>query len=272
MAFWQRGGRIAVLEMHGMIGGVVRPSTHVPLLRALEESRRVAGVVLDIDSPGGAVPASEELYLSVQRLAKAKPVTAYIRGTGTSGSYYIACGARRIVALPSALVGSIGVIQYRPLVTQLLDKLGVKMDVYKSGALKDMGAPWRADTPEEAQRFQSLVNELYAQFVNVVAQSRKLDAAKAMELATGEVFTGMRAKQVGLVDALGDMEDVLNEMQEGLKLKQRRVSVIRPPRPWYRRFLGGFAQDLVGAAFQEAEARMGGGRIVVGAVVRGSRY
>lgn len=259
MALLSRRGRIAVLELSGTLGSGVRTSAYLPLLRAVERNRRYAALVLAIDSPGGAVSASEELYRAVGRVAAVKPVIAYLGGTGASGAYYVACAARRIVALPSSLVGSIGVIYVRPLVTELMSKAGVSLGVYKSSALKDMTGFWRPTTPEEDRRLQGLVDDLYGEFVDVVAKTRKMDAARVRELATGEVFTGRRAKELGLVDDLGDLDGVVEALAASLRISKQRVTYIRPRRPLFRRLFGGMAEELVGAAVDAVETRLMGG-------------
>ena len=133
-----RGG-IAVVELSGVIGGGMKVPVYSRLLDGLREDKRFRAVVLEIDSPGGTASGSELLYHSVLKIKKEKPVVAYIRGTGASGAYYISCAADRVVALPSALVGSIGVIYLRPVLEQLLQELGISFSVFKGGRLKDMG-------------------------------------------------------------------------------------------------------------------------------------
>ncbi|MBM3946326.1 MAG: signal peptide peptidase SppA [SAR202 cluster bacterium] len=255
MAVLTRRGRIAVLEFSGTIGGAVRTSTFLPLLRAVERSRRYAALVLSIDSPGGTVAASEELYRAVGRVAAMKPVVAYLGGTGASGAYYIACAARSIVALPSSVVGSIGVIYVRPVLTELMGKAGVSLGVYKSSEHKDMTGFWRLPTPEEGRKFQGLVDDLYAEFVDVVAKARKMDAARVRDLATGEVFTGRRAQELGLVDGLDDLDGVVAAMAAELGISPRRVAYLRPRRPLFRRLFGGMVEELVDAV----EGRLMGG-------------
>ena len=117
------------------------------------------------------------LYHSIRKIAESKPVVAYVRGIGASGGYYLACAASKVVALPTALVGSIGVIYLRPIMEQLLGKVGVEFSVFKGGRLKDMGGFWRSPTPEEGEKFQGLINEIYENFVSVVANGRALGEA-----------------------------------------------------------------------------------------------
>lgn len=257
MAFLPGRGRIAVLPLAGTLGSGIRPTVYVPLLESAAKSRRIRALVLDIDSGGGLVSASEELYTAVSRVAKNKPVVAYIRSVGASGAYYVSCAAQHIVALPSALVGSIGVIYLRPVIGELLQRFGVSMAVYKTGQFKDMTSPFRPPTPEEGERFQGLVNELFQDFLQVVAKARKLDMAKVQEYATGEVFTARKAKEMGLVDELGDLDTALEKAAQLARIK-RRVVYLRPRRRFMQRLLGGFAEDLTFSLTAEIEARLTG--------------
>ena len=149
-------GRVAILRLHGPILGAGRTADWVELVRHLRESRRVPAVVLDVDSPGGATTASDDVYLALERLAGAKPLVAAIRGTGASGAYLAALAAHRIVAAPTAIVGSIGVIAVSPRLPRLLERLGVSVSENRAGRLKGMGAPWRDETPEEREKEQAL--------------------------------------------------------------------------------------------------------------------
>ncbi len=254
----RRRARIATLEVFGTIGGAVQPSTYVPLIDAVRRSRRVRGLLLDIDSPGGAAAASAELHAAVRRFAETKPVVAYIRGTGASGAYYIATAANRIVAMPDAFVGSIGVIAVRPIVAELLRRIGVEVAVQKSGRLKDMLQPWRAPTPEEEEKLQALLDEVYEGFVGAVARGRGLGEEQVRELATGEVFTARRAAGLGLVDQLGDMETALDVASELAGVPRRAPIQIRPRRPFLRRVLAGPNEDLAARLADEVESRLWG--------------
>ncbi|MBI4201114.1 MAG: signal peptide peptidase SppA [Chloroflexi bacterium] len=231
-----RRSRIGVVELHGVIGTTVHPGAYFQLLDRLERAPRVGCVVLDIDSPGGSVAASEALYLKVARLRQKKPVVAFIRGTGASGSYMVACAATRVIATPSAIVGSIGVISLRPVVAQLMERLGISVSVSKSGPLKDMGAFYRPPTQEEEQKLQSLINELFGTFVQRVAEARHVEMDQARRSATGEVYAAGRARELGLVDELGDFDAAL-DMAASLGRVPRRVAYLRPPRSMRERLL-----------------------------------
>jgi len=240
--------QIAVVEMEGTIGPRLRAPDYVKLLREVGESPRVRAVVLDVDSPGGSATASNYLYLSVRALAQRKPVVAFIRGVGASGAYLLACPATRIVAIPSAIVGSIGVIAMHPLLYEAMDRLGLRMTVTKSDRLKDMGSMFREPTEEERKKEQALVDDLHDQFMEAVAQGRGLDKAQVREIATGEVYTARRAKELGLVDELGDLERAIDLAAE-LGNAPRKPVWLRP-----KRGLREMVSSLVGTSVVDAVA------------------
>lgn len=262
MRLLPRRGRVAVMELFGVIGGAVRASQYVPLLESVRRNRSMRALVLDVDSPGGQAAASAELHAAVRRVAQVKPVIAYIRGTGASGAYYVSAAAHRIVAMPDALVGSIGVLAVRPVLSEMLQRVGVAMNVQKSGRLKDMHQPWRAPTDEEQAVTQRLLDEIYDSFVAAVARGRKMEEDTVRELATGEVFTARRAHELGLVDILGDAETAL-DLAAGVADIRRRVKVIRPRRPFFRGLFPGAAEGLAASMLDEVEARLYG-RVMMG--------
>ena len=237
--FFRRSG-VGVVEIYGAIGGPRSVPVYSRILDSVGRDRRLKAVVVEIDSPGGTVSGSELLYRSLARVRERKPVVAYIRGTGASGGYYVACGASRVVALPTSLVGSIGVIYLRPVLEQLLEKLGVSFAVHKGGRLKDMGAFWRGATPEEEGKIGSLISEIYDNFVGVVARERNMEVEQVRELATGEVFTGRGALERGLVDDLGDFDTALDMAAEMGKTNRRPIWV-RPKRGLFDRLTGRLA-------------------------------
>ena len=250
--FPRRAG-IRVVGIRGVIGASLQASVYHELLDRLERDPKAGAVVLDIDSPGGAVGASEDLYLKTKRLSKKKPVVAFIRGSGTSGAYLLACAATRIIALPSAIVGSIGVISMRPEASGLLDRLGVGFSVSKSGPLKDMGAFYRPPTDDERAKLQSLIDEMFEAFLKEVAESRKMDLDEARRYATGEVFTARRAAETKLIDETGDFDKALDTAAELGKVP-RRMKYLRPPRTFRQRMLGQFATWSLEAALDGTEA------------------
>lgn len=238
----RRGSGVAVVEMHGIIGSQVRPSAYSRVLETVARSRSYRALLLDIDSPGGSASASEALHRSIQRVAETKPVVAYIRGTGASGGYYLCCAASQIFTLPTALVGSIGVIYMRPVLEQLLGRAGVEFTVFKGGKYKDMTSFWRSPTPEESEKLQGLIDEIYENFVQVVAEGRSLPEETVRELATGEVMTGQRGMEMGLVDSIGDYTDALEAAASAGGTKPR-AKLVQPHRSLSQRLMGRSSAD-----------------------------
>ena len=247
--------RTAVVELYGPMGPVIRAPEYVRTLSALARDPRIRSVVIDIDSPGGAAPVADSIHRALRHLSARKPTVAYIRGAGLSGGYLAACGATKIVALPTALVGSIGVIMVRPIVQELLERVGVKMIVSKEGRLKDMFQPFREPTDEEREKVQALMEEVYGWFVDAVATSRNLDPAVVREYAAGEMFTARRAKEIGLIDELGDWETAL-DMASELGRVPRRLQYVRPRRPLLERVLARGGASMASSLAAEIESRL----------------
>lgn len=250
-----RAGQVAVLRLYGPITGGARSADWVESVARLRRSARVPAVVVDIDSPGGSAPASDYLYLALARLAAEKPVVAHVRGVGASGAYLAALAARRIVVAPNAILGSIGVISAGPRVAALLERIGVRIQETKAGGLKGLGAPWRDDTPEEEAKEREIVEAYYDAFVGRVAGARKLDPARARELATGEVWLGARAVELGLADEVGDLERAVEIAAEAAGVPARAAPV-RARRALIPRLMDRFAARLVGALADAVEAEL----------------
>ncbi len=181
-------------------------------LKRYEESDSVQGILLNIDSPGGGVAVSQELYTEVRRLReeKDKTVVAYLSSVGASGAYYVACAADQIVASPGSVVGSIGVIMEWLNYGELLEWAKLSNIVFTSGEFKDTGTPTREPTASEQEYFQGLIDDMYVQFVEAVATGRDLDIADVREFADGRVFTGRAAKEREMIDEVGNFQDAVN--------------------------------------------------------------
>jgi protease-4 len=249
--FDRRGG-VAVVEIHGVIGTRVRESVYARLFDAIGRNKQYKALLLDINSPGGSATGSDLMYHSLQKVAQQKPVVAYVSGIGASGGYYLCCAASKVVALPTALVGSIGVIYLRPILEQLLGKLGIELSVFKGGHLKDMTGFWRSPTDEESEKFQGLISEMYDNFVSVVAQGRSLEDSQVRELATGEIYTARRGHEMGLVDELGDFDLALNLTAE-LGNVRPKPRWIRPKRSFSERLTGRVGNRAPGLGLLSAE-------------------
>ena len=239
----RRGSGVAVVEMHGVIGSQVRASAYSRIFEGVARSKSYKALLLDIDSPGGSASASEALHRSIERVAEVKPVYAYVRGMGASGGYYLCCAASRVFALPTAMVGSIGVIFLRPVLEQLLGRAGIEFSIFKGGKYKDMTGFWRSPTAEESEKLQALIDEIYDNFVQVVSKGRSLPEEAVRELATGEVMTAQRAIGAGLVDQIGDFTDALNAVAVAGGTRPR-PRILQPRRTLSQRLFGrGSAQS-----------------------------
>jgi len=208
------GARIAVLEVSGIIGvGLDRGADADSLVRTLGEYRddsSVAAVVLRINSPGGVVGPTQEIFSAVERVRGAgKPVVASLGAVAASGGYYVAVAANRIFASPGTLTGSIGVIMQLANVEGLLKKAGVDYVVVKAGAYKDIGNFARPMKPEERQVLQALLDDVYGQFVTAVAARRGLDRNTVLGFADGRIYSGQQARALKMVDELGGLEDAI---------------------------------------------------------------
>ena len=201
--------RVAVLPVIGVINSERR---FVEDLNRFREDPSVKAFVLEIRSPGGAVGPSQAIYGELQRLRREddRPLIAWIGDVGASGGYYVALPADSIFALPGSITGSIGVIMQFPNAEELLRKVGVELEVVKSGRLKDIGSPARDLSEEERQVLQGLVDDVWNQFVEAVVLGRDLSRARVEELADGRVYSGESARDEGLVDRLGTLEDALD--------------------------------------------------------------
>ena len=193
------------------VEGVIMESG--PIIRQLQEFREdnlIAGVLLRIDSPGGATAPSQEIYQAVFDYRESgKPLVVSMGNVAASGGYYIACPARRIFADPGTLTGSIGVIMTVPLYRDLAKKIGIEMQTFKAGAFKDIGNSYRTMTEQERGIIQELLKDTHNQFIDDVARARKMARDSLVPIADGRVFTGRQALKVKLIDTLGGYDAAL---------------------------------------------------------------
>jgi protease-4 len=201
------GKKVAIVDVHGVIQN---SSEVVRQLRKYAKEGTVPAVVVHIDSPGGGAAPSQEIYEEINKLRKkGKKVVASMGSVGASGGFYVACAADTIVANPATLTGSIGVIFQFPVAEELFKKIGVKFEVVKRGEIKDVGSIARSMTKRERESLQSVVDDTYEQFVEVVAESRGMEKKDVLKIADGSIFTGKQARELGLVDVLGNLQDAI---------------------------------------------------------------
>lgn len=198
-------GQIAVVEIYG---GIYDSRVPVRQIKKWAKRSGIDAIVVHINSPGGGVAASHEIYEAINEAREEYGVivVASMSSVAASGGYYIACAADQIVSNPGTLTGSIGVIMQFPTFGDLLDKIGVRYETIKSGELKDVGNPSRALTEEEEQMLRSVIMDTYEQFVEVVADGRSMDKESVYPLADGRIYTGLQAYNLGLVDTLGTFD------------------------------------------------------------------
>jgi protease IV len=203
------GGKVAVVEIRGVIS---QSSAVIDEIRQHLDDSAVKAIVLRVDSPGGGVGPSQEIYREIQKIrAKKKLVVCSMGSVAASGGYYIACASERIFANPGTITGSIGVVMQFTNVEDLMRKIGIKGVVLKSGEYKDSGSPFRPMTPEEKALLQGVIDNVQQQFVDAVAEGRHLDKEKVRQIADGRIMTGEQAKQLGLVDQIGNLQDAIEE-------------------------------------------------------------
>ncbi len=202
-----RTGKVAVIPVSGMI---TDSEQIIDQLKKHGRDASVKAVILRINSPGGGVAPSQEIYEEVRKLNAKKPVLTSMGTIAASGGYYIASATRKVYANPGTMTGSIGVIMPFVTVKDLVDKIGLKGMAVKSGPFKDIGSPLREMTPLDQEVLQSVVDNVHRQFVNAVAKGRRLPPEEVMKIADGRIFTGEQAKALGLVDALGNLEDTVD--------------------------------------------------------------
>jgi protease-4 len=230
------GGRVGVVEVKGVIND---SDDVVEALKAFEHAPAVKAVVVRIESPGGGVAPSQEIYHAIMKLRETKPVIASLGGVAASGGYYVASACQAIVANPGTITGSIGVIMELGNVQGLLEKIGVQPEVLKAGEHKDMGSPVRPLTDEERGLFQQMIDSVHTQFIGAVAEGRHMDAARVRELADGRIFSGEQARTLGLVDALGGLQDAIAMAAErgGITGEPRISRASSSREPWWWRLL-----------------------------------
>jgi len=216
-------------------------------LRRFTKDKGIKAIILRINSPGGSVGPTQEIYREVQRTVETKEVVASLGGVAASGGYYIAAAAKQIVANPGTITGSIGVIMEFVRYEDLLNKIGIKFEVLKSGEFKDIGSPHRELTARDKELISALIADIQKQFVEAVASGRNLSIEKTREIADGRIFSGAQAKELGLVDVLGNFQDAV-ELAKGMATIRGDVTLVYPKKSkldLWDLFLGSAADSIV---------------------------
>ncbi len=197
------GGKVALVRVEGPI---IEAKSIIDEMQGYAKDNSISAIVLRVNSPGGGVVPSQEIYDEVKRAAARKKVIVSMGSLAASGGYYISAPANKIIANPGTITGSIGVIMEVPNVKALMDKIGIKTEVIKSGKHKDIASPFRGIGKEERDILQGVMDDVHEQFIAAVAEGRKMPIDKVREIADGRIFSGEQAVQVGLVDELGDLD------------------------------------------------------------------
>jgi protease-4 len=203
--------KIGVVSITGAITSGNRISSD---LSKFAKDESIKAIILRINSPGGGVGATQEIYREVQKIVHQKPVVAAMGSVAASGGYYVSAPATKIVSNPGTITGSIGVFIQFVRLEELMTKIGVDLEIVKSGEFKDMGSPDRKLTKRDREIIDALIKDLQSQFVAAVASGRNLSALKVREIADGRIFSGAQAKELGLVDFLGNFQDAVEITKE----------------------------------------------------------
>ena len=204
-----------------VIDGIILESEPtVRKLRSLENDVNVKGIVVRINSPGGAVAPSQEIFAELLRIGEKMPIYSSISSVAASGGYYVAIGTQKIYANPGSLTGSIGVVMHTYNVKNLMDKIGIFTETIKSGKNKDIGSAFRKMTKEERQLLKGVIDDTHTQFVRAVAEYRPFDIKKAELLADGTIFTGQQALEKGLIDGLLSFRQTVEQLKQDVGLNE----------------------------------------------------
>ncbi|MBO69818.1 MAG: signal peptide peptidase SppA [Candidatus Marinimicrobia bacterium] len=201
------GKKVGIVKINGPI---LTSDAVVSQLEKLKNRKDISSIVIRIDSPGGLVAPTQEIYEKVKSLRGVKPIISSMGSVAASGGYYIALGADTLIANPGTIVGSIGVIMNYPIATELLGKVGIKFETVKSGGLKDVGSYSREVTEADRRHLNDMVTNIHNQFIDAVNDNRSIEKSELIKLADGRVFTGLQSKDLGLIDLLGTFEDAVS--------------------------------------------------------------
>jgi protease-4 len=212
--------QIGVLEIKGVISDA---EEYLMAINAMAKDRNIKAIVVRIDSPGGSVGASQEIFEELKKTRMKKPVIVSMGSVAASGGLYVSLGGTKIFASPGTVTGSIGVVLEIPNIEKLLKKVGVETETIKSGAYKDTGSIYRPLTSEEKEYLREKVKLIHDQFIKAISEERKIPIEKVKEFADGRIFTGEEALSLGLIDELGNFWDAINEAKKLAKITEAKL-------------------------------------------------
>ncbi len=218
----QHNGNIGIVEINGMI---LNSKKVIQDIQTFNEDDDIKAIILRVDSPGGGIGPSQEIYREIMKVKSSKKIITSMGSVAASGGYYIASATNGIVANPGTITGSIGVIMEYVNLMEIAQKIGISPIVIKSGEFKDMGSPLRELKESEKKLFQALVDELHLQFVTDASKARDIDLETMKTLADGRVYTGQKALQLKLIDRLGNLDDAVQWAGELVNIQEKLVPV-----------------------------------------------
>ena len=230
--------KIALINIKGVISEY---KTVLSYLSTIEKDNSIKAVVINVDSPGGAVGASQEIYRAIERIRSKKPVVVSMGNVAASGGYYISAPATVVFANEGTITGSIGVIVQHMDLTKVMDKIGVKIENIKSGKNKDILYPNNKLTLEQKKLIKETVLDVYNQFINAILKYRKIEKEKLLKIADGRILSGKKAKELGLVDKIGNLQDAIDEARKliGKEGKNALIVPFEKEKPFLERLLNG---------------------------------
>ncbi len=229
--------KIALINIKGVISDY---REILGYLSTAEKDNSIKAVVINVDSPGGAVGASQEIYRAIERVRGKKPVVVSMGNVAASGGYYVSAPANVVFANPGTITGSIGVIVQHMDLTKVMDKIGVKIENIKSGKNKDILYPNNKLTPQQKKLIKDTVLDVYNQFVDAIVKYRKISKEELLKVADGRIFSGKQAQKLGLVDKIGNLQDAIDEARKliGKEGKQAVVVPFKKQKPLLEKLLG----------------------------------
>ena len=237
--------KIAIIRVEGIITDA---KEILKQFDEYEQNQTVKAILLRVDSPGGGVAPSQEIYdrvVSIHKKGRQKIVVS-MGSVAASGGYYISCAADKVIANPGSLTGSIGVIMEFANVQELFKKIGLDTVVIKTGEYKDIGNPARSMTPAEKQLLQDVIDDVYRQFIEAISQGRKISPEKVRQIADGRIFSGRQAKGLGLVDELGGLEKAIEIAADMVGIEERPVQILEKEEKFsWKELLNSLSRDII---------------------------